>query len=654
MRATTTIVLIWLVSSAWAAQDAERATHGDEASSPQVSFEETIGPAWVRQYQLGCLSHLTYLVVSDGEALIVDPQRDVDHYFADAKAKGATIRYVLLTHTNADFVAGHTEVAARSGAKIVVAKNSDARFPHEPVGAGDRIRLGPSVIEVVETPGHTLDSVTYLVRPRGETDTPVWAFTGDALFVGSIGRPDLAEGETAPSTLAKLAYETVQRFAALPDAVRVLPGHGAGSLCGAHLSPETHSTIGAEKRSNPYFALKSRAAFVAKDLSGLAPAPAYFAHNVRINRAGPPVVEKGESPTALAPAAVLEWIQKGAWVIDVRDHDDYAAGHLTGSINIALRGRLDTWLGTVVPFGVPLVLVGSAADVSEAAFRFRRIGIDRVEGWLEGGTRAWVDAGHAVAQTPLLSVQALQARIAAGTEPLLVDVRTAEEFEDARIGDITQLDLVHAERFGRILDPELETVFVCNSAYRSSMAIGLAERQGLKKVSSLRGGLDAWMTEGLAVKGRSVEAPRSEANAKSVPVPEPIAASTLATLMKDRPGEVAVWDLRPASAYQEFHLPGSVSMADKSVAEAAAALPASVRIVLVDRDATVAWAVGGALLAQRPDLALRVRVLTGGLSGLMQMQDHEGRPSPTATPPSPAGVAPAVPAIPTKKRSAGC
>ena len=388
--------------------------------------------------------------------------------------------------------------------------------------------------------------------------------------------------------------------------------------------------------------------------AGLAPAPAYFPHTVRTTRAGPPVVEKGEPPTALTPAAVLEWIQKGAWVIDVRDHEEYASGHLTGSINIALRGRLDTWLGTVVPFGVPLVLVGSPADISEAAFRFRRIGIDRVEGWLEGGTRAWIDAGHAVAKTPLLSAQALSTRIAAGTEPLLVDVRTAEEFEDARIGDITQLDLVHADRFGRILDPELETVFVCNSAYRSSMAIGLAERQGLKNVSSLRGGLDAWMTEGLAVKGRPAEPPSPEGSAKNAPVPEPIPAGTLATLMKDRPGEVVVWDLRPASAYQEFHLPGSVSMADKSLAETATALPASVRIVLVDRDATVAWAVGGALLAQRPDLALRVRVLAGGLSGLVQMQDHEGRPSPTATPPSPSGASPAAPVIPTKKRSAGC
>lgn len=275
--ATALAALLVTAGRSLAVQDAERATHGDEAAVPQLSYERRAGEVTLRQYQLGCLSQLTYLIASRGEAVVVDPQRDVEHYIRDAKALGARIRYVALTHTNADFVAGHTELAAREGAEILISAESGSQFPHRGMRDGDRVGLGAAELEFISTPGHTLDSMSVLVRvPDAGEDVeadPQWILTGDALFIGSIGRPDLAQGSVSPMALAGKAFDSVQRFRALPDATIVLPAHGAGSLCGAHLSPDTTSTIGREKATNPYFQINSRAAFVSRDVSGLPPEP---------------------------------------------------------------------------------------------------------------------------------------------------------------------------------------------------------------------------------------------------------------------------------------------------------------------------------------------------------------------------------------------
>jgi rhodanese-related sulfurtransferase/glyoxylase-like metal-dependent hydrolase (beta-lactamase superfamily II) len=661
------------------AQDAEQATHADEASVPQLSYERRAGEVTLRQYQLGCLSQLTYLIVSRGEALVVDPQRDVEHYVRDAKALGARIRYVALTHTNADFVAGHTELAARETAEILISSASASQFSHRGMRDGEAVTLGAATIKFIATPGHTLDSMSVLVRVPGadvEAD-PLWAMTGDALFIGSIGRPDLAQGSVSPMALAGKAFESVQRFGTLPDATIVLPAHGAGSLCGAHLSPDTTSTIASVKVNNPYFQIHSRAAFVARDVSGLPPAPQYFAYNVALNRAGPPVVDwTDEMPRALAPSEVRDAITAGAWVVDLRDARSYARSHVEGSINVSVRGRLDTWTGIVIPFEAPLVLVGSPAEVREAAFRFKRIGLDHVVGRLATDLESARAAGLSVRTTELVAPAVLADLIASGTEPILVDVRTAEEYAELAIGEYAHIELTDWKRFGDVLDPDMPVLFVCNSAYRSSMAVGLAERLGFKDVGSLEGGIDAWLDAGLPVYGTAPVCagpvcPAAGAQADGVAtlqpatpetfeLPEPIEPAQLAALLRDQPSNYALLDLRPAWQYREYHLPGAMNVDPGALLAQVMSLPKSARVVLVDRDGTFAWAAGGAVSAALGSESRLLRVLAGGTARFWREIEIPGQSPPAmpgvkATPaaaPSSLIAPPAQP--PAKKRSAGC
>lgn len=670
-------------------QDAERSTHGDEAATPQLSYERRVGDVTLRQYQLGCLSQLTYLVVSHGEALVVDPQRDVEHYVRDAKALDARIRYVALTHTNADFVAGHTELMAREGAEILISAESGSQFAHRGMKDGESVTLGAARIEFMATPGHTLDSMSLLIHVAKvdasvEAD-PLWLLTGDALFIGSIGRPDLAQGTISPMALAGRAFETVQRYRALPDATIVLPGHGAGSLCGAHLSPDTTSTIGREKTSNPYFQIKSRAAFVSRDVSGLPPAPQYFAHNVALNRKGPPVVDwTDEMPRALAPAEVRDAIAKGAWVVDLRDARSYSQLHLEGAVNVSVRGRLDTWTGIAIPFDAALVLVGTPAEVREAAFRFKRIGLDRCVGYLATDLEAARTAGLAVRTTELVSPADLADQIARGTEPIVVDVRTAEEHAELAIGEYAHIELTDWKRFADVLDRDHPVLFVCNSSYRSSMAVGLAERLGFRRVASLAGGLDAWLNAGLPVYGTasvcagsicalpgsaSDGAPATAAKVSTKPpvatstlidLPEPIEPLQLAALLQDQPRNYAVIDVRPAWQHREYHVPGATNVAPDDVLAHLQTLPENTRVVLVDRDGTTAWAVAGSVSARLAAHARPLRVLQGGTARFWREVEVTGSaPSATGIPqPIPAAAPsgePTGPAKPeAKKRSAGC
>ncbi len=637
-------------------KDAEAATHAATASTPQISFEERSGDFLLRQYQLGCLSQLSYLLASGGEAVVVDPMRDVDHYLKDAQDLGVKIRAVYLSHTNADFVAGHTELAARAGAEILISGASHSGFPHRALHDGDRFGFGSAELEFWATPGHTLDAMTALVRVGGAT-APAYALTGDTLFLGGIGRPDLVGGEVTPALLANAAYDSIARFAALPDTTRILPAHGAGSLCGAHLAPDTSALLGAERRSNPYLQPQSRAAFISRTVAGLPVAPQYFSHNVALNRAGPPVLQwTNEAPPALTPQAVADLAAHGAWLVDLRSQQEYAAGHVAGAINIALRGRVDTWLGTVVPFDAPIVLIGAEADAREAAFRFRRIGYDAPRGWLAGGMDAWQGAGQPVRRAELLSPAELARRIAAGTEPLLVDVRTPAEHAELRIPGTGLLPLSDWQDFARVLDPKQATLFACNSAYRSSMALGLAERLGFAEVLSLDGGLDAWISAGQAVEGEAAQELATAAPAADLLLPEAMDAAALARALESQPGRWALFDLRPATHYAEFHVPGAVNLAPAELDGALRALPAGTRAVLLDRDGTQAFAAAGALLARHPERD--VRVLLGGTAAWWQdsfggagvLQAASAAGAPAAARPAPA----AAPAPARKPRSAGC
>lgn len=639
-----------LIHSPLVAQDAERAAHTDSAATPQVSFEAK-GDGWtLRQYQLGCLSHLSYLLAANGVAAVVDPQRDVEHYVRDAAALGARIHYVLLTHPHADFVAGHTELAQIAAAEIAISELANAAFPHRALRDGDRIALGGVSIEAWATPGHTPNAMTFLVRvPDGSAD-PAFALTGDTLFVGSIGRPDLLD--VPPAQLASQSFTSIQRLKTLPEATVVLPAHGAGSLCGAHLSPDTSSTIGREKATNPYLRIASEATFVANVISHQPVAPRYFAFNVEMNRKGPPLVERTTTLPAVADAAAARsLLDAGAWIVDVRDQRAYAAAHVLGAINVALRGRLDTWTGIVVPFTQPLILVGADDEIREGIFRLRRIGYDRVAARLPDDPAAWRAAGLEVRSSKVIAPADLAAVMAKGEEPLIVDVRSADEYADLRLGDVGNIPVTESDRFATTLAKDRPVVMVCNSAYRSSMAVGLAERLGFVDVASLDGGLDAWVAAGLPTIGRMAKA---MATPETLALPEPIDATMLSKVLSEQPAVYAVVDLRPAAQFAEWSIPGSKNVAVDAIAAHVDSLGATMRIVLVDRDGSFAFAVGGALMAKRPDRVLRV--LHGGLQrfhrdvvlgGVLPMSRAA---PPNASPPT----TPAAPAAQPKKRSAGC
>ncbi len=634
-------------------QDAERAAHTDTASSPQVSFEQK-GEGWLlRQYQLGCLSHLSYLVVSGDRAAVIDPQRDVDHYIDDAKALGAKITNVLLTHPHADFVAGHTELHAREGAEIDISELANAGFPHRALRDGDRVTLGKVSLEMWATPGHTPNASTFLLRVPGAATDPAFALTGDTLFVGSIGRPDLLD--VPPATLAAQSFTSVQRLKTLPDATLVLPAHGAGSLCGAHLSSDTTSTIGREKKTNPYLQIGSEATFVANVISHQPVAPQYFGFNVGLNTKGPPLIDRNAAlPAKLEAGALQTLLQGGAWIVDLRDQKAYAQSHLEGAINIALRGRLDTWAGIVVPVDAALVLVGSDEEVREGAFRLRRIGYDHMAGRLAADAEAWRTAGLTVRSSKLLEPRALYAAMQKGQEPLIVDVRTSDEFQDLRLGDVGNIPVTESERFAKTLTKQAPIVMVCNSAYRSSMAVGLAERLGFLDVASLDGGLDAWLDAGLPTIGRL--AATAKAPAGTIVLPEPIDPALLAKVLLEQPTSYAVIDLRPAWMFAEWHVPGAVNVTLADLTAHVAKLAPELRVVLVDRDGSNAFAAAGALMANDGNRVLRA-LLGGTQRYYREIVLDGGHSAASSTMPSVAPSQPAATTTPTatpKKRSAGC
>ncbi|MCA8964025.1 MAG: MBL fold metallo-hydrolase [Planctomycetes bacterium] len=620
-----------------AAQDAERQTHSDDASKPQVSFQVTEPSHQLLQYQLGCLSLLSYVVVSDGQAAVIDPQRDVDQYLDAIAARGAKLRYVVLTHPHADFVAGHTELAQRTGAEILISAKAGAKFAHHAMQDGELVQLGKVQLQMWDTPGHTPNAATFLLQVQGEAG-PRYAFTGDTLFIGGIGRPDLLD--VPPAELAAQSFTSIQRLKTLPDSTLVLPAHGAGSLCGAHLSAATTSTIGEEKATNPYLLLNSRASFIAKVLSHQPVAPQYFAFNVALNLQGPPLVDRGAD---LPPRADLAAVKPDAWIVDLRNQTHYSEAHIRGAINVALRGRLDTWTGIVVPFDAPVLLVGSEAEVREGTFRLRRIGFDHLAGWLGDDVDAWRKAGLPVVTSSLIEPKDLYAKMQKGEEPIVIDVRTADEYEDVRIGEIGNIAVTDSARFGKVLAKDQPVVMLCNSAYRSSMAVGLAERQGFTAVGSLDGGLDAWLSAGLPTIGRL-------AQGAAIRLPQVVTAEAVANAAA---GQWTLFDVRAAWQWNDWHVPGAVNVALDELVDTATAAPAGAKIVLLSKDGDQAFAAAGALLAEHP--GLDVYVLRGGVAAYYRdvvLRAASSLPGSAPAMPSPTPATTNNPVI--KKRSVGC
>ncbi len=443
-----------------------------------------------RQFYLGCLAHASYLIGDGGEAAVVDPQRDVDQYIAEAERCGLKIRYVIETHLHADFVSGHRELAARTGAEIVFGARAEAEFPHRAVRADDTIRLGSTELRAIETPGHTPESISWLVVRDGR---PQKVLTGDTMFIGDVGRPDLASGRGyTPQMMASMMYDSLHaKLLKLPDDVEVWPAHGAGSACGRNISKETSSTIGVQRRTNYALRPMPREEFVAMMTTDMSEAPQYFAHDAEMNRRGARALDDIDAPS-LPASIVATLLDRGAIALDVRDNASFAAGHIPRSINIALDGQYASWCGTLLPPQQRLVIVADGEERShEAVMRLARVGMENVAGYLDRGLLGWTTEGQPAEELRQMHVAELRDRIA---DVDVIDVRRPAEYAAGHVPaarNVPLNDFAHA--VPRATSRPIAVL--CASGYRSSIASSLLAREGADVINVV-GGTAAWMQAG--------------------------------------------------------------------------------------------------------------------------------------------------------------
>lgn len=453
----------------------------------------------LQQTYLACLSHASYLIGDERthSAVIVDPQRDIDGYLAEAKQRGLTIDRVFLTHFHADFLAGHIDLAARTGAKIHLGAKARADFDFISMHDGETIEFGDVRLKILETPGHTPEGISILVfdLARNAT-TPHAILTGDTLFIGDIGRPDLLTSVgLSARDLALAMYDTLrEKILPLPDSTIVYPAHGAGSACGKNISRETSSTLGVQKRVNWALQPMEREEFVRKLTSEQPDMPAYFAFDADLNRRNLVTLEENLSqhfrPLTLDQG--LERVSAGALILDAREPGDWTGGHLAGSVNIGLSGSFASWVGALIPPERELVLVAPAGREREAAVRLGRIGFDRIAGFIATGAQAWRNRSELVRKSERFSPSGLAGQLAIPGAPLVLDVRAQSEWDVGHLAGATHIPLPQLEARAAELPRNRRIAVHCAGGYRSVIAVSLLERQGIGPLSDLEGGYMAW------------------------------------------------------------------------------------------------------------------------------------------------------------------
>lgn len=461
----------------------------------------------LQQYFLGCLSHASYLIADERShtAAVVDPQRDIEQYLADAAKHGCTIRHVFLTHFHADFLAGHIELRDRVGATLYLGRRAATEYPVHHVGDGDRIEFGDVRLQILETPGHTPEGISILVFDLSkETEAPSAVLTGDTLFIGDVGRPDLLAsiGVTAEE-LADMLYESLRnKLMKLPDSTLVYPAHGAGSLCGRNMSSETVSTIGEQKKFNYALQPMTREEFRRIVTAEQAEAPGYFVQDALLNRRERPSLDAilASSLRALDLDTVLQLPSAGAHVLDVRDALDFEGAHLAGALNIGIQGKYATWAGTMLQPDSAIVVIADPGREEEAIMRLGRIGFDNVKGYLRGGMDSLKDRPDLVRRIDRITAVALEELRKASPHPIVVDVRSPKEWAAGHIPGSTNIPLNHLrERLAEI--PAGRTVVVhCEGGYRSAIAASLITQSGRANVFDLVGGFKAWTTSQLPIE----------------------------------------------------------------------------------------------------------------------------------------------------------
>jgi hydroxyacylglutathione hydrolase len=458
------------------------------------------------QFYLNCLAHASYLIGDEGTqtAAIVDPRRDVGPYLEEADRHGLRIRHVFLTHFHADFIAGHLELRDRAGATIHLGARARAEYGFTPMADGDAVEFGRVRLQVLETPGHTAESISILVFDlERDAVRPHAVLTGDTLFAGDVGRPDLrASLGWSAAELGRLLFHSLHtKLLTLPDQTLVYPTHGAGSLCGRNISTDTVSTIGAERRSNYAVQPMSEEAFVEVVTTDQPDAPPYFNYDAVLNSKERPtldaILERELRPLPLE--RVLDMQRARAHVLDVRDPGDFANGHLAGSINIGLGGQYATWAGTVLDRERAIVIIAAPGREEEAATRLGRIGFDAVAGYLAGGMQTLETRPDLLARTDRVSATLLAEQLASPEPPLVLDVRTSREWNDKHVEGSVNMPLNHLQRRLGELSRDRMMAVLCAGGYRSAIAASLLEHHGFERLIELAGGMSAWEAAQLPV-----------------------------------------------------------------------------------------------------------------------------------------------------------
>jgi hydroxyacylglutathione hydrolase len=448
------------------------------------------------QYYLDCLSHASYLIgdESTGRAVVVDPQRDVSEYVADAEKLGLHIELVIETHFHADFLSGHLELADATGATIVYSSVAAPEFDFMGVEDGQRYSLGDVTLEFRHTPGHTPESMSIVVYEHADDTEPYGVLTGDTLFIGDVGRPDLLAsiGFTRDELADKLYHSLHEKLIPLPDATRVFPAHGAGSACGKNLSTELSSTMGEQKQTNYALRAPDKQTFIELVTAGQPPAPGYFVYDAILNRKDRELLDETTPPPAMDYEQVREAEAGGAVLIDGRDPEEFALGHLRGAINIGLAGRYAEFAGSVVKPDTDIILITDSGQELEGKNRLARIGFDRVSGYLDGPEQTMFTHRDDVEVASRLTAQAFDERAAEVAGLQIVDVRNPGETEAGMIPGAIGIPVGQLpERIGE-LEPERPTVVYCAGGYRSSVAASLLRSHGFSDVSDILGGYGAW------------------------------------------------------------------------------------------------------------------------------------------------------------------
>ena len=442
-----------------------------------------------KQFYLGCLAHASYYIGSDGEAAVIDPQRDVDQYIKEAEANNQRIKYVIETHSHADFVSGHTELAGKTGAEIVFGQKANTKFPTHKVKEGDELQVVKVKLKFLETPGHTPEGITILAENTENGGEPLKIFTGDTLFIGDVGRPDLvgSKGFSAEQMAAQLYDSLYEKILPLPDETEVYPAHGAGSLCGKSLSKETWSTLGEQRRTN--YALKpmTKEEFVRIVAADQPEVPAYFPKSAAQNLKGSAPLEDLPEPEKMTTEEILKF---DGVVLDVRRNTEYGAGHIPRSINIGLGGQFASWAGTLVTVGTPVAIVAETKDqVKEAVMRLARVGIETAKGFIL--LDDYTGKPATVEQVP---VERVKEKPADGFQ--FVDVRRPAEYANGHAPNTINIPLDRLPKEFDRLEPDKPTYVICASGYRSSLGTSILENAGFKEIHNVTGGTGAWINAG--------------------------------------------------------------------------------------------------------------------------------------------------------------